>query len=310
IAVGDLRLSIEEFRALAERQQPLVKYKGQWIHLEPDAAQRAMDFVQQRGHGRITLADAFRTAYGIARADTGLPILGLSGLDWIDHLLKQSPGHLEALEQPAGFQGELRPYQKRGLQWLAFLDRLGIGACLADDMGLGKTPQLISLLLLERERAAQGNGPANLPPTLLFAPTSVVGNWVRELERFAPQLRVMVHHGPQRLQGEDFAAEAKKHDIVITSYALAHRDVETLARPIWWRVALDEAQKIKNPSAASTQSIRAIPAVRRVALTGTPIENHLSELWSIMELLNPGLLGTPGEFRERFAVPIEKLADA
>jgi SNF2 family DNA or RNA helicase len=137
-----------------------------------------------------------------------------------------------------------------------------------------------------------------------------VGNWVRELERFAPELSVMVHHGPQRLQGEAFAREAARHDIVVTSYALAHRDAETLARCAWWRVALDEAQKIKNPSAASTQAIRAIPAPRRVALTGTPIENHLSELWSIMELLNPGLLGTAGEFRERFAVPIEKLADA
>ncbi len=651
VAVGDLKLTVEEFRTLAERRQPLVKYKGQWIHLEPESAQRAMDFVEEKGKGKITLAEAFRTAYGIGRADTGLPILGLSGLDWIDHLLKQSPGQLENLQQPEAFKGTLRPYQTRGLQWLAFLDRLGIGACLADDMGLGKaqpldakiltptgwrtmgemnvgdtviradgqsakvigvypqgerevfdvtfsdnsrtqccdehlwqvntpvrkyrgqegrvlplgdirkqlrdtsdnslhfvpmvspikfgdaltdrplplhpyllgallgdggiahrcilssadqelldhvktmlpegvslnyidgvdyriacakpggcnpvlnalktmglrglgshqkfvpdlykwttvanrtellqglldtdghvrpadnnieyctvseqlakdvqflvqslggtaairtkqttgrlayrmsvilpesikpfnlsrkatayhprakypptraivevksigqkpcqciavdaadqlyvtddfivthnTIQLIALMVHERaEHEKHSPNQGKLPPTLLFAPTSVVGNWVRELDRFAPQLSVLVHHGPARLSGDAFAVESQKHDIVVTSYALAHRDAETLAKPAWWRVALDEAQKIKNPSAASTQAIRAIPAPRRVALTGTPIENHLSELWSIMELLNPGLLGSAGEFRERFAVPIEKLADA
>ncbi|MCC6239015.1 MAG: DEAD/DEAH box helicase [Phycisphaerales bacterium] len=311
VAVGDLRLSVDEFRTLALRHQPLVKYKGQWIHLEPDAAERALDYIAERKSGKISLAEAFRSAYGLARGDTGLPILGLSGLDWVDHLLSQTPGQLEALEQPSSFQGELRPYQKRGLQWLAFLDRLGIGACLADDMGLGKTPQLISLMLLERQQLAdRSNGHSTIPPTLLFAPTSVVGNWVRELGRFAPQLKVMVHHGPQRLQDKDFADMVSQHDVVVTSYALAHRDAQTLAGAVWWRVALDEAQKIKNPSAASTQAIRAIAAPRRVALTGTPIENHLSELWSIMELLNPGLLGSASEFRERFAVPIEKLGDS
>lgn len=313
IAVGDMKLTVAEFQALASRNTPLVKYNGQWIHLEPDAARRAMEYLQQKPRGRMTLAEAFRTAYGAQRGETGVPILGLTGLDWIDHLLKQSPGQLESLEQPPEFQGQLRPYQKRGLQWLAFLDRLGIGACLADDMGLGKTIQLISLLLQERHGAdasGNGNGQAHRPlPTLLFAPTSVVGNWVRELERFAPSLKVMVHHGPDRLQGQEFAEAAQANDVVVTSYALAHRDAETLARPMWGRVALDEAQKIKNPAAASTQAIRAIPAARRVALTGTPIENHLSELWSIMELLNPGLLGSAAEFRERFAIPVEKLGD-
>lgn len=311
IAVGDLKLSVEEFRELASRNTPLVKYKGQWIHLETDAARRALKYLDQQSRNRITLAEAFRTAYGVTRGDTGLPVLGLSGVDWIDHLLNQSPGAMEDLDQPEGFQGMLRPYQKRGLQWLAFLDRLGIGACLADDMGLGKTIQLIALLLHERaDGAANGVPRSAIPPTLLFAPTSVVGNWVREIQRFAPSLKVLVHHGPDRLQGEALAREAMKYDVVITSYALAHRDVETLAKGVWGRIALDEAQKIKNPSAAGTQAIRAIPAPRRIAMTGTPIENHLSELWSIMDLLNPGLLGTASEFRERFAVPVEKLGDA
>jgi SNF2 family DNA or RNA helicase len=171
-------------------------------------------------------------------------------------------------------------------------------------MGLGKTIQLIAMLQYERKTQPKGLG-----STLLFAPTSVVGNWVREMQRFAPDLKVMVHHGVDRLNGDAFVEKAGAHDLVITSYALAHRDVDHLARVPWWRVALDEAQKIKNPAAASTNAIRSITAAKHVALTGTPIENHLSELWSIMDLLNPGLLGTVGEFRENFALPIEKGGD-
>ena len=140
-------------------------------------------------------------------------------------------------------------------------------------------------------------------------PLSVVGNWTKELSRFAKPLNVLVHHGPERLHGDVFAKSAAEHDVVITSYALAHRDVEDLRRVAWHRIALDEAQKIKNPYAASTLAIRSLAAPHRVALTGTPIENRLSELWSIMEVLNPGLLGTASEFRDRFAMPIEKLVD-
>jgi superfamily II DNA or RNA helicase len=168
------------------------------------------------------------------------------------------------------------------------------------------TIQLIALLLHEREKR---NGAPRLGPTLLFAPTSVVGNWTKELARFAKPLKVLVHHGPERLHGDAFVKAAAEHDVVITSYALAHRDVEDLRRVAWHRLALDEAQKIKNPYAASTQAIRSLAAPQRVALTGTPIENRLSELWSIMEVLNPGLLGSAAEFRDRFAMPIEKLVD-
>jgi SNF2 family DNA or RNA helicase len=204
-----------------------------------------------------------------------------------------------------------------------------LGACLADDMGLGKTIQLIALLLSERERAASLNvqtsnkAPAtpspssilNSPssprigPTLLFAPTSVVGNWLRELQRFAQSLKVMVHHGAERLTGDTFAREAQSSDVVITSYSLAHRDKDEFSRVHWHRIVLDEAQKIKNPAAAATIAIRDVYAPRRIAMTGTPIENHLSELWSIMQVLNPGLLGTAADFREKFAVPIEKLGE-
>jgi hypothetical protein len=325
VAVGSQRLSATEFRQIAARNVPLLKLRGQWVQIDVDAARQATAFLERQKDKSLTLAEALRTAYGAARSETGLPVLGMGGTSWIEQLLEQVPGaKIETHPQPASFQGTLRPYQLRGLHWLAFLDRLGIGACLADDMGLGKTIQLIALLLHERassefrvqssESAATLNSELRTQnshpgPTLLFAPTSVVGNWVRELERFGPSLNVLVHHGPDRLGAEAFAARAAKADVVITSYALAHRDKEDLRRVAWRRLALDEAQKVKNPSAASTLAIRSLTAGRRIAMTGTPIENHLSELWSIMEILNPGLLGPAGEFRERFAVPVEKLGD-
>ena len=342
---GQTTLTLEEFRKLAEKRTPLVRYGNRWLHIDPAQAQQTLEFLAQKQSSKMTLAQAFRTAYAAAgtKEHGGLPIIGLSGRGWLKEFLEQSPTKAMAhLKQPASFLGTLRPYQLRGLDWLAFLQSLGIGACLADDMGLGKTIELIALLLHEREgrdeinhqdtkstkdehsdhrdtetqrrteneegkkKTKEVSGPG---PTLLFAPTSVVSNWQHELARFAPTLRVLIHHGALRLRNSAFVKAAEKHDIVLTSYALAHRDFELLAKPRWPRIALDEAQKIKNPSAASTIAIRKIDAPFRIALTGTPIENHLSELWSIMEVLNPGLLGSAADFRERFAVPIEKLGD-
>ncbi len=335
IAIGQQNLTTAEFEALVNRQSPLVKFKDRWVQIDLEAARKAHDTMTQSATGKLTLGEAFRVAYGLA-GDDGVPVGGLSGADWIGRLLDQSPdAKLQELPQPPTFLGELRPYQLRGLQWLAYLDRLGLGACLADDMGLGKTIQFIALLLMERlpaptdaqvksatesvdESPLAGQPPptpslkgrgTDVGPTLIFAPASVIGNWRRELERFAPTLSVMAHHGPERKHGEAFVEAAMQHDVVLTGYALAHRDVEDLKRLTWHRVALDEAQKVKNPSAAASAAIRAIPARRRVALTGTPIENHLSELWSIMEVLNPGLLGSPTQFRQRFVIPVEKMND-
>ena len=305
VAVGDEHLSMEEFTALTSQDAALVKVRGQWVDLDRTAANKALDFMRQRPGGQLTLADAFRLAAGAEELEAGLPIVGLGGSSWVNRLLAQE-SHLERLAPPPGFNGTLRPYQLRGLEWLAFLDRLGIGACLADDMGLGKTIQLIALLLHER----RSNGTAQPGPTLLFVPMSVVGNWRREIERFAGHLRVLVHHGLNRLTGAAFAKTANEHDVVITTYGLAHRDQKAFDRVRWHRIALDEAQRIKNPSANQTIAIRSMKAVHRVALTGTPLENHLSELWSIMEMLNPGLLGTAAAFRKRFAVPIEKMGDS
>jgi superfamily II DNA or RNA helicase len=311
ISLGGLELEPDEFDALVRRQSPLVRVRGRWVEFDADAAAAAQELMEQQAAGKTTLGDAFRAAFATNRGGDRAPAVALAGTAWVKELLEQLPAmKAQQLVQPDSFLGTLRPYQLRGLQWLTFLDRLGIGGCLADDMGLGKTIQLIALLLHERiKRAATEQPSEKTRPTLLFAPTSVVGNWVKELERFAPSLRVLLHHGPQRVRGEAFTDAAMKVDVVITSYALAHRDCEDLKRVRWHRLALDEAQKIKNPSAASSVAIRSLSAPHRVALTGTPIENHLSELWSIMDVLNPGLLGTARDFRERFAVPIEKLLD-
>ncbi len=304
IAIGDERLSPDEFEALATQGQPLVKTRGGWIDIEPGAAKKELDFIRGHPHGRLTLATALRLAAGAEDADAGLPIIGLTGTSWVRRLLDEAPdARVEPVEQPADFRGTMRPYQVRGLGWLAFLDQLGIGGCLADDMGLGKTIQLIALLLHERR-----NGQA-VGPTLLFVPMSVVGNWGREIKRFAPKLRVLTHHGTDRLAEDAFVKKAAKRDVVITTYGLANRDLKAFGRVAWHRIALDEAQKIKNPSANQTIAIRALSAPRRTAMTGTPIENHLSELWSIMEMLNPGLMGSAATFRKQFAVPIEKMGD-
>ena len=309
VAIGAMQLTDEQCQALLQARQPLVKFEGQWVQIDVEAAEKALQFIQNNGDGTMTLADALRTVHSTSSDESGLSISGMTGADWIGQLLLQSPdAQLQAMPQPPAFIGELRPYQLRGLQWLMFLQRMGIGACLADDMGLGKTIQFIALLLLERQLAQEQNKPKP-GPTLLFAPTSVLGNWSYEVQRFAPTLSLIVHHGVQRLHGKAFHEQAMASDLIITTYALAGRDSEDFALVPWRRLALDEAQKVKNPAAAATQAIRSIPASYRVALTGTPIENHLSELWSIMDILNPGLLGTATTFRERFATPIERLSD-
>ncbi|MDH7473328.1 MAG: DEAD/DEAH box helicase [Anaerolineae bacterium] len=309
LSLGDEPLSREEFDKLAALKMPLVQIRGQWVELQPEQVEAAIRFWEaQRDQGEMSLREALRMS--LAQDDTagGLPVTGVEATGWIKDMLQQltqaagAERELPLLSAPQGFVGELRPYQARGFSWLAFLRHWGLGACLADDMGLGKTIQAIALLLHDRERGYRR-------PTLIVCPTSVVGNWQREVARFAPGLRVMVHHGSDRLTGEDFVAEAQQHDLVISSYSLVRRDEETLSAVQWGGVILDEAQNIKNPSAKQSQAARRLPADYRLALTGTPVENRLSELWSIMEFLNPGYLGSREKFRQRFALPIERYQD-
>jgi len=308
IAVGDTTLSLREFEQLASRGSPLVRIGGRWVEVRPEDVENAIKFIRENPGGKMNIGEAMSLAFGADLHRTGIPITGIEAEGWLGALLGEETGreHLPALEQPEAFKGTLRPYQVRGLSWMAFMERFGLGVCLADDMGLGKTIQLLALLQHERERAGSGEA---LGPTLLVAPTSVLGNWHHESERFAPELRVLIHHGPERLSGRAFVEGVGRYDLVVTTYALAHRDRDLLQAIEWRRIVLDEAQSIKNPAAKQSQAARSISTQRRVALTGTPVENRLSELWSIMDFLNPGYLGEPGWFRKRFSIPIERYHD-
>ncbi len=248
--------------------------------------------------------------------DLPLDVLPLDAVDvegWLADALNrlQTDGALSeaGVAEPTGFVGELRPYQRRGVGWLAYLRRLGLGACLADDMGLGKSVQAIALLLHVRDEAMIGEQAKLAKPALLICPTSVVTNWRREVERFAPGLRAMVHHGNARLDGDAFHEAVAEHDLIITSFGTARRDIEMLLAHEWDDLILDEAQNIKNPAAKQTQAVRRLHARNRMALTGTPVENRLSELWSILEFLNPGYLGGYDRFRRGYVVPIERYND-
>jgi SNF2 family DNA or RNA helicase len=229
---------------------------------------------------------------------------GVRAEGWIGNVIDQLQGRtaFEELPPPESFAGTLRPYQLRGYSWLAFLKRLGLGACLADDMGLGKTIQ--TLALIQRDWSGGERRPA-----LLVCPTSVVGNWQKEAARFTPGLPVLVHHGVARNRGEAFRREAERHALVLSSYALLHRDLSILGEIDWAGVILDEAQNIKNAETLQSRAARSLKGGYRIALTGTPVENNVGDLWSVMEFLNTGFLGSQSGFRKRFFIPIQVYSD-
>ncbi|MEE2680863.1 MAG: DEAD/DEAH box helicase [Planctomycetota bacterium] len=311
ITLGDRAVSVDEFRNLAAQGTPLVRINGTWVEIRREDAEGAAKFIEEHPGGQMTVLDAMKLAHGVDNADIPIPVVGMKATGWVAQIFgefEEDSGDrgLQQLPQPSGFQGELRPYQRSGLSWLAFLDRFGLGACLADDMGLGKTIQLIALLQHERETSEQ---PELIGPTLLVVPMSVLGNWRREFERFSPELKVHLQHGIGRPMDDAFREVARTHDVIVTTYALVTRDREMLETVDWWRVTLDEAQHIKNPPTKQTAAIRALQTRRRIALTGTPVENRLAELWSIMEFCCPGFLGANADFRKRFALPIERHRD-
>ncbi|WP_127500151.1 DEAD/DEAH box helicase [Actinoplanes solisilvae] len=303
LVIGDSTVTAEELAELARLKVPLVRVRGQWVELDDRQLKAALKAVGQRREGELTAGEALQQVVDGGEEDLPLVEVDADGLLG-DLLSGQSAERLTPVPTPPTFQGSLRPYQERGLSWLHFLSRLGLGGILADDMGLGKTAQTLSLLLAER---AAADGP--VAPTLLVCPMSLVSNWHKEAARFAPSLRVYVHHGGTRQRGEDFDAAVQQADLVVTTYGTATRDLETLKSVQWGRIACDEAQAIKNSSTRQAQAVRAVPARTRLALTGTPVENHLAELWSIMDFCNPGMLGPMKRFRRRFQEPIEVRQD-
>jgi non-specific serine/threonine protein kinase len=305
LAVGEHSLTEQEVTDLVEAQQPLVRVRGQWMYVDADRLARARAFLANRSHGkgRMSVGEVLATLGALEDGPGGLPVVDVEAQGWLADLLSGEVDHrIAPMTAPEGFKGELRPYQERGLAWLSFLESVGLGGVLADDMGLGKTVQLLALMC--------GELPAKGGPTLLVCPMSLVGNWQREAERFAPGLRVHVHHGAERPKGKAFQAVVASSDLVVTTYGLVIRDIDALRELSWRRVVLDEAQAVKNAATRAAVAVRSLPSARRFAVTGTPVENRLGDLWSLMEFANPGLLGAPKSFKERFATPIERRGDA
>ncbi|MER8185698.1 DEAD/DEAH box helicase [Kitasatospora sp. NPDC094015] len=294
LAVGELPLTEQELAELAAAQQGLVRLRGRWVEVDAGQIAAALDFLTHRGEGVLDGADLLRLALDGRTPVPGLPVTAVHADGPIGDLLAgRAATDAPAPVLPADFTAVLRPYQERGLAWLDALGRLGLGAVLADDMGLGKTVQTLALLSVEQARGATG-------PTLLVCPTSVVGNWRREAARFAPGLRVHVHHGADREPPDTTA------DLVVTTYGLVQRDLAELRRTHWRRIVADEAQHIKNIGAGQSRAIRDLRSGPRIALTGTPVENRLAELHAVLDFANPGLFGSAESFKERFAIPVEQ----
>ena len=304
IAVGDRKFSLKEAQELVKDDLPIKKIDGKWVKINQEKLSQSLNFINKQAEkSSYSVIDAIR--FGLGLEDEGIANVNISGTGWFEKLISCDVKVLEEIETPKTLNATLRPYQKQGLNWLSFLSHLGIGACLADDMGLGKTIQFIALLLSEKERIH-----AKQEPTLLVVPMSVIANWQDEVIKFGPSIRVYTHHGARSSSLEEFQENTNKSDLVITTYSILQRDENLLSKIQWKRIALDEAQNIKNIDAKQTKAAKKIsklfPNCHKVALTGTPLENHLQELWSIFDFLNPGLLGGLTEFRKRYAIPIEK----
>ncbi|MEY4544616.1 MAG: polymerase-associated protein RapA [Pseudomonadota bacterium] len=297
--IGDEPLTARELAALAKQKAPLVQFRGAWVAIDP----RELGDIRKRlagGASKLTAREAIQAVLAGEARQGGLSIAVTASGGVAELVQRLRNGGAKELGAPRSLQATLRPYQERGLNWLVTMGSLGLGACLADDMGLGKTMQLLAFLLRRKDEARRDARPA-----LLIAPTSVVGNWEREVERFAPSLDVVRHYGASRAKSASDIPK-KPGTLVVTTYGLLRRDAKLLSSIDWSVAALDEAQNIKNAASATARAARALRASHRFALTGTPVENRLAELWSILEFANPGLLGPLEAFRRDFGLPIER----
>ncbi|WP_051198381.1 DEAD/DEAH box helicase [Gordonia shandongensis] len=321
---GTWELSGADIDELAQQSGDLVRLRGTWMRAEGAALHRAASFIAAHrtlgGREAPTMAELLSL---VTDPDDRLPVpvTEVSGLGWLDDIASGGVLRPDPVTVPPSLRATLRPYQRRGLDWLHALAAMGAGGVLADDMGLGKTVQVIALLTVRRDGAPRGapgpvgNGPGpvgNGPglvdnaPALVVCPMSVIGNWQREIATFAPHLRVLVHHGAGR--STDAITEAAP-DVVLTTFATLARDRADLAALRWNELVVDEAQHVKNVNTAAARALRAVRASTRIALTGTPVENRLEDLRAVIDLVNPGMLGTASTFRSRFAEPIERDRD-
>ena len=292
VLFDDVELTAEEIRALARQARPLVQSRGKWIEVDRlDLEQAAAALAERESITQLTGAEILQHSLGLGGSGLsgGVVVFGNS---WANDILSRASEVSSSLvTQPEGFTGTLRRYQAEAVAWIGFLDAAGLGGCLALDMGLGKTPTVLAHLART----------AGTEATLVVAPAAVVGNWAAEAARFAPDLLVVVHHGAARAAVDQLAHEIAGADMVITTYATAVRDMDALARIAWRTVVLDEAQAIKNPASDTSQQLRRLTAHTRLALTGTPIENGLGDLWAILDFTNPGLVGPRPSFISQMA---------
>ncbi|MEU9101281.1 DEAD/DEAH box helicase [Streptomyces sp. NPDC048361] len=296
-ALGDSELSRQELDELAEASRPVVRLRDQWVLVDPEEVRRART-AQDR---KVTPVDALAAVLTGSTELDGRRV-DVEATGWLarlrDRLADPEAAREQPVVQPAALAAQLRDYQLRGLNWLADMTSLGLGGCLADDMGLGKTITLIALHLHRQ------SDPATAGPTLVVCPTSLMGNWQREIERFAPGTPVRRFHASAR------SLEALGDgEFVLTTYGTMRMDAARLAAASWGMVVTDEAQHIKNPYSATARQLRTIGARARVALSGTPVENNLSELWAILDWTTPGLLGRLGAFRTKYASAAESGQD-
>ena len=322
VVIDGQSLSKSELEQLMQGAEGLQLIRGSWVEVDQERIREALNHwkkVRASHPDGLELVQGMRLLAGATISSEEQSLGGASEWtrfeagSWLRETLQRmrSADGVLGCQPGRDLQATLRPYQVRGVQWLWFMTELGLGACLADDMGLGKTIQFIAFLLnLYQQKELKF-------PYLLICPTSVLTNWEREVKRFAPDLKCGVHHGEKRSKGKSFKSFALEYHLVITSYSLVHRDLADFKTVSWQGVVLDEAQNIKNAEAKQSISVRELattprkdqPLPFRIALTGTPVENRLTELWSIMEFLNPGYLGTKAFFQRRFMMPIERYGD-
>ncbi|MEH7334376.1 DEAD/DEAH box helicase [Neobacillus drentensis] len=330
-SMNGVDLSEEEFGQLVEEKRKLVYIRGRWVKLDPQFIRQIQDLMKRAEKEGLhvrdlleqELVEAGESEDELENPKAFAKIQIELNRQWKQMMKQLSEVHeIPLVDVPAGLNGELRPYQQLGMSWLWFLRQYGFGATLADDMGLGKTVQLISYLLkvkdeetlvpdtnnTTRSKKTKDEAHAKTPTkaALIICPTSVLGNWQKELERFAPEMNVYLHYGSNRLKEEGFSEKVKDADVVLTSYGLSHLDSEEFESQLWSSIAIDEAQNIKNAQTKQSRAVRKLRGRHHIALTGTPMENRLSELWSIFDFTNHGYLGSLGQFQKRFVIPIEK----
>jgi superfamily II DNA or RNA helicase len=300
--VDDTPVDEAQLERAASAGSSLLHVNGRWIRLDERQVRTTLSRLQKHReeHSELDIGELVRLA-----AENADPLTRIGGDQWISDLLAGLPDDkLTETHEPPGFVGELRHYQRRGLSWMSFLGRVGLGGCLADDMGLGKTATALAHL------ATRSREMRPRKPHLVVCPLSVVHNWYAEAARFTPDLEVEIHHGGERARGTQAAAQLVPSDVVVTTYGLLARDIDSLGEVEWGTVILDEAQMVKNHATRAAKAVRRLSAEQKLALTGTPVENHLGELWSILDAVNPGLYGSAKSFSEKYAKPIQRNGDA